>query len=83
MAMTGLETLQAVQYVTVGNERFAVVDVKDRESLVEWLETLEDVEIAKEAFAELHAAGGSRERAGWMRWDDVKEEKESAATSQT
>ena len=72
--MTGLDALQAVQYVTVGNERFAVVDVNDWESLIEWLETLEDVQIAKEAFAELHAAGGDRRRAGWMRWDDVKED---------
>ena len=76
MTMTGLEALQAVQYVTVGSERFAVIDVKDWESLIEWLETLEDVQAAKEAFAELRAAGGDRERAGWMRWDDLKEELE-------
>jgi hypothetical protein len=74
--MTGLEALQTVQYVTVGNKRFTVVDLKDWESLVEWLETLEDVQIAKEAFGELHAAGGDRQRAGWMRWDDVKGELE-------
>jgi len=40
--------------------------------MIEWLETLEDVEIAKEAFAALKAAGGDRERAGWLRWDDIK-----------
>jgi hypothetical protein len=72
--MTGLEALQAVQYVTVGKERFAVIDLKDWESLIEWLETLEDVQIAKEAFAELNAAGGDRQRAGWKRWDEVKED---------
>ena len=60
--MTGLEALEAVQYVTVGNSRFAVVDVNDWESLVEWLETLEDVQAAKEALAELRAAGGDRQR---------------------
>jgi hypothetical protein len=74
--MTALEALQSVQYVTVGKERFAVIDVKDWESLIEWLETLEDVQIAKEAFAELNAAGGDRGRAGWRHWDDVKEELE-------
>jgi len=72
--MTGLEALQAVQYVTVGQQRFAVIDMKDWESLIEWLETLEDVQIAKEALAELSAAGNDRQRAGWLRWDDVKEE---------
>ena len=71
--MTGLDALQAVQYVTVGQQRFAVVDVKDWESLIEWLETLEDVQIAREALAGLGTAGGDRQRAGWMRWDDVKE----------
>ena len=77
--MTALEALQSVQYVTVGKERFAVIDVKDWESLIEWLETLEDVQIAKEAFADLNAVGGDRGRAGWMRWDDVKEELEQIA----
>ena len=74
--MTGLEALQTVQYISVGKERFALIDVKDWESLIEWLETLEDVQTAKEAFADLKAAAGDRARAGWMRWDDVKEELE-------
>jgi hypothetical protein len=43
---------------------------------MEWLDMLEDVQAAKEAYAELHAAGGDRERAGWMRWDDVREREE-------
>ena len=42
--------------------------------MIEWLETLEDAEMAKEAFAQLKAAGGDRERAGWHKWDDVKED---------
>jgi hypothetical protein len=33
--MTGLEALQAVQYVTVGEHRFAVVDANDWESMIE------------------------------------------------
>ena len=37
----------------------------------EWLETLEDLEITKEAFAELKAAKGDRAKAGWLKWDDV------------
>jgi hypothetical protein len=72
--MTGLEALQSVQYVTVKDKRLAVIEADDWEALIEWLETVEDVEIAKEAFAELEAAGGNRERAGWLRWDDIKED---------
>jgi PHD/YefM family antitoxin component YafN of YafNO toxin-antitoxin module len=72
--MTLLDTLQSVQFVTVKDKRFALIDADDWEALIEWLETLEDLEIAKEAFAELKAANGDREKAGWLKWDDVKEE---------
>jgi len=72
--MTGLEALQSVQYVTVGEARLAVIDADDWESLIEWLETLEDVQMAKEAFAQLRAFSGDREKAGWFRWDEIKRE---------
>ena len=72
--MTGLEALQSVQYATVKGERFAIINVDEWEALLEWLETLEDVQIARQAFAELKAFNGDRERAGWLRWDEVKEE---------
>jgi hypothetical protein len=48
--------------------------MEDWEALLEWLESIEDVQVAKQAFATLKAAGGSREKAGWLKWDDVKEE---------
>ena len=70
--MSGLEILQSVQYVTVEGKRVAVVDAEDWESLIEWLETLEDIEAAEQALEELKAASGDRQRAGWLRWDDVK-----------
>lgn len=72
--MTGLEALQSVQYVTVKGKRLAVVSVEDWEALIEWLETLEDTQLAQEAFAQLKAADGDRQRAGWLRWDDVEDE---------
>ena len=72
--MTGLEALESVQYVTAKGRRFAVVGIDEWEAMIEWLETLEDVQIAREAFDELEAFGGDRERASWLRWDEVKEE---------
>jgi hypothetical protein len=72
--MTGLEALQSVQYATVKGKRFAVINVNDWEALIEWLETLEDVQIAKQAYAELETSDGDRDRAGWLRWDEIKEE---------
>ena len=72
--MTALEALESVQYVTVKGKRLAIVSADEWEAMIEWLETLEDMELAKEAFAQLEAASGDRERAGWLKWDDVKED---------
>lgn len=74
--MTALEALQSVQFVTVNGQRLAVLNADDWECVVEWLETLEDVELANQARRALQAAGGSRHEAGWLRWDDVKQELE-------
>jgi len=71
--MSGLEALQSVQYVTTNGKRLAVVDADDWEAVVEWLETLEDVQVAKEAAEELKAAGRDRAKAGWLRWEDLRE----------
>jgi len=58
--MTGLEALQSVQYVTVGKQRFALVTVDDWEALIEWLETAEDVQAARQALADLKSIGSEK-----------------------
>jgi PHD/YefM family antitoxin component YafN of YafNO toxin-antitoxin module len=72
--MSGLEALQSAQYVTAKGKRLVVVSLEDWEAMIEWLETLEDVEVARQAYRQLEAAGGDRQRAGWLVWDDVKDE---------
>jgi hypothetical protein len=72
--MTALEAMQSVQFVTVKGKRFAFLSAEDWEALIEWLETLEDVDIAKQAMAELKAAGGDRDKAGWLEWDAAEAE---------
>ncbi len=74
--MTGLEALQSVQFVSKKGKRLAVLNADDWESLIEWLETLEDHGVAKEAIAELKAAKANRKRAGWLEWDKVKDKLE-------
>ena len=69
--MSGLEALQSVQFITAKGRRFAVISEEDWEALIEWLETLEDMQIVRRASAELKAAGGDRKRAGWMEWQAV------------
>lgn len=72
--MTGIEALQSVQYVTVKDRRLAVVGLDEWEALIEWLETLEDVQLAREIYDQLKAANGDRDRAGWLKWDEIKDE---------
>ena len=72
--MTGVEALQSVQFATIKGKRVAVISIEDWEKLVEWLETLEDVGIARQAIDQLKAAGGNRKQAGWLEWDEVKGE---------
>jgi hypothetical protein len=71
--MTGPQALQAVQFVTVGGRRLAVLDAADWATLIEWIETLEDLEVAHNALAELKAAGGDRHAAGWIEWETAKQ----------
>ncbi|MCI0399505.1 MAG: hypothetical protein L0322_31860 [Chloroflexi bacterium] len=54
----------------MNGRRFAVLSADDWDALIEWLETVEDVHIAQQALAELKAAGGDRQRAGWLEWED-------------
>ena len=70
--MTGLEALESVQYVTVRGKRLAVVGLDEWEAMIEWLETVEDVALTGRAYEELKAVGGDRERASWLRWDELK-----------
>ncbi|MBI3538121.1 MAG: hypothetical protein HY070_11270 [Chloroflexi bacterium] len=72
--MSGLEALQTVQFVNIKGKRLAVLSAEDWEALVEWLETLEDLQIARQAIADLKAAGGNRKRAGWLEWKSVASE---------
>ena len=74
--MSALDTLQSVQFVTVKEKRFAVIDAEDWDALIDWLEDLEDRQIVGQALQELRAAGGDRNRAGWLKWQDVAGELE-------
>jgi hypothetical protein len=72
--MTGLQALQSVRFVSKKGKRLAVLSAEDWEALIEWLETVEDSQIARQAFADLKAAKGNRRRAGWLEWNAVKDE---------
>jgi hypothetical protein len=52
----------------------AVLTAEDWAALIEWLETVEDVQIARAAYDELKAAGAVRRRAGWVEWEEAEKE---------
>jgi hypothetical protein len=72
--MVGLEALQAVRYITVKNKRYAFIEADEWEALIEWLETLEDLRAFRSSEAELAASDGDPEKAGWLRWEDIREQ---------
>ena len=69
--MTGLEVLHSVEFLNIKGQQVAVLDVETLQALIEQLETLEDLPIPKQVLNELKGAGGNRDRACWLKWDDV------------
>lgn len=72
--MIQADVLQSVQFVTVKGKRFAVIDAEEWEELVEWVESLQDIELARQALGVFEQAGRKREKLGWQKWDDVSGE---------
>lgn len=66
----------SVQFVTIKGKRLAVLGAENWEALIEWLETLEGLQIAQSAMAQLKAVGGNRQQVGWLKWDEVEQELE-------
>ncbi len=72
--MTGIEAINSVQFVTLNGKRLAVLDAQDWESLIEWLENIEDIQIGKQAFTQLKQAEGNRTSIGWQKWDEIEKD---------
>lgn len=64
--------MQSVKFFKIKGKQVAVLDVENWQAFSEWLESVEDLQIAKQALNDLKAAGGNRDRAGWLKWDDVE-----------
>lgn len=72
--MIGLEALQSVRFASKNGKRFVILEAEDWESLIEWLEMFEDTQIVRKALQQLKRAKGNRAKAGWLKWDAVKDE---------
>ncbi len=69
--MTTLELLQSVQHIVINGERLAVIKANDWERLIEWLETIEDIQVLKQSLAELKSSQSERKQASWLQLHDV------------
>jgi PHD/YefM family antitoxin component YafN of YafNO toxin-antitoxin module len=70
------ELLKSVKYVVdvKGRPSAAVVDIDEWKRLLEWLDDEEDLIEAHEALAELEAVSNDAEKAGWLKWEDIRGE---------
>lgn len=74
--MTGIDILQSAQFVTIKGNRLVIIDANEWEAFMEWLEEIEDLQIAKNFYTGLKQIDGNRERAGLLKWQDVEQELE-------
>ena len=65
--------MQSVEFLKIKGKQVAILDVENWQPLIEWLETLEDLQITKQALNKLKAARGNRDRAGWLDWEALKD----------
>ncbi len=69
-------TLDTVRFVvgSDGHPMAVQVDMQVWQRMIAALEDAEDVALARAALAELEAAGGCPEKAGWLRLEDLEKE---------
>jgi hypothetical protein len=78
-----MTTWSAVRFVvgSDGEPEAVQIDMEVWREIVAALEDAEDIAVARAALAELEAAGGSPEKAGWLHLDELQEAWESDAGS--
>ena len=79
--MAIIEALKSAQFVvdSKGDQKAVLLDIAAWETLIDWIENIIDTKIARQALAELQAAGGRPQQAGWLAWDDISEEWDAQA----
>jgi hypothetical protein len=64
-----------------GKPTAVIVDITTWERILDALEDVEDISLAKEALTAFDAAGGDPDKAGFIPWDKVKAELEKVNDS--
>ena len=74
--MTATEALSSVQFVvdSEGHRTAVLLDIQAWETLVDLIEDATDIGVVSQALRELQAAGGRPQQAGWLDWNDIRED---------
>lgn len=65
--MTALNLLRSLKFTKLEGKKVTILELEDWHKLLNWLETLEDIEIVKTALHDLREAGGDRQKAGCLK----------------
>ncbi|WP_204103478.1 MULTISPECIES: hypothetical protein [Spirulina sp. CCY15215] len=74
--MTALNLLRSLKFQELEGKQVAILELEDWHNLLNFLETLEDIQIVKTALHDLQETEGDRQKAGWLKWNEVEEELE-------
>ena len=74
--MTIVDISKSAQFVVDrdGRRIAVLLSIQAWEALIDWIEDVADTRIASQVLPELHSAGGRPQQAGWLAWDDIREE---------
>ena len=74
--MTATEALSSVQFVvdSEGQRTAVLLDIQAWETLVDLIEDATDIGVVSQVLRELQAAGGRPQQAGWLDWNDIRED---------
>jgi len=70
--MAALEAPQSPQSAAVKEKRLAVLSRRGPEALVEWLETIDDAQIARRPLRSLTPPEATESNPGGRKWDDAE-----------
>lgn len=74
--MTVVDVLKSAQFVVnnKGQRTAVLLNIQSWKTLINWIEDVADIKVASQALAELHTSGERPEQAGWLAWDEIREE---------
>ncbi len=74
--MTITKVLQSAQFVVdnKGRRSAVLLKISEWEKLINWIENIIDSKIAIQSLSELKRLGGNPAQAGWLAWEDIREE---------